>query len=233
MDLHIGTSGYSYKEWKGTFYPEDLAANRMLEFYANHFGAVEINNTFYRMPRANVLEQWSKQVPHHFRFVLKMPQRITHKKKLADVEEDLDYFVTTARVLGPRLGPLLVQLPPWLRKDIEKIRAFLARIPSDVRIALEVRHASWNDEEVREILRGADVALCVADTEDLDQPSEITSTAGWGYLRLRRCDYKETDLRAWRERILGFDWSDAWVFFKHEDEGRGPDFARIFASLAS
>ena len=233
MDFHIGTSGYSYKEWKGTFYPGDLPADRMLGFYSGRFNAVEINNTFYRMPRSSVMEQWREQVPDPFRFVLKTPQRITHRKKLEDIGSDFNYFLETARVLGDRLGPLLVQLPPWQRKDIEKLRALLALVPRDIRVALEVRHASWVDEEVTGVLRDANVALCVSDTEELERPADIVDSATWGYLRLRRCDYDETSLRAWLERIRGYEWRDVWVFFKHEDEGRGPDFARDFASLVS
>lgn len=228
----VGTSGFSYKEWKGSFYPEDLPASKMLSFYADHFGSVEINNTFYRMPEAKTLEKWAAEVPDGFTFVLKAPQRITHQKKLANVEDDVRWFVEVAGALGPKLGPLLFQLPPYLRKDVEKLRTLLALVPRERRVALEVRHASWVDEEVHEALRERDAALCLADTDEVADPEAlVVRTASWGYLRLRRTDYSDEQLAAWRDRIVRQSWSEAYVFFKHEDEGKGPAFAKRFLAL--
>jgi len=233
MRTIVGTSGYSYKEWKGIFYPETLPAAKMLSFYASHFGAVEINNTFYRMPEAKTLEKWRGEVPEDFTFVLKAPQRITHQKKLAGVEEDVQHFLEVASTLGPQLGPLLFQLPPYQKKDVEKLRAFLALIPRAVRTALEVRHDSWLDEEVYALLREHDVALCLSDTDEVSDPDAlIVPTAGWGYLRLRRTEYTDGDLAAWKGRIAAQAWSDAFLFFKHEDEAKGPAFARRYLALS-
>jgi uncharacterized protein YecE (DUF72 family) len=232
MRTIVGTSGYSYKEWKGIFYPEDLPAAKMLSFYAAHFGAVEINNTFYRMPEAKTLEKWRDEVPDSFTFVLKAPQRITHQKKLAGAEDDVRHLLEVAATLGPKLGPLLFQLPPYLRKDVPRLRDFLSTIPRDVRTALEVRHDSWLDDEVYALLRDHDVALCLADTDEVtDADALIVKTAGWGYMRLRRTEYTDEQLAAWRDRIAAQEWSDAFLFFKHEDEAKGPAFAKRYLSL--
>jgi uncharacterized protein YecE (DUF72 family) len=232
MHLVVGTSGYSYKEWKGTFYPDDLPAAKMLAFYAGRFGSVEINNTFYRMPEAKTLAKWSGDVPDGFTFVLKAPQRITHQKRLAGAEDDVRHFLDVAATLGPKLGPLLFQLPPYFRKDTAKLRGFLALIPAQRRVALEVRHESWLDDEVYAALREHDAALCLSDTDEVEDPDRlIVNTASWGYLRLRRTEYREGMLAAWRSRIERQTWSDAFVFFKHEDEGKGPQFAKEFLAL--
>jgi uncharacterized protein YecE (DUF72 family) len=227
MNIHAGTSGFSYKEWKGSFYPADIKADAMLRFYGERFDTVEINNTFYRMPNASLLEQWATQVGESFHFVLKAPQRITHQKRLHNVADDVSYFFATATALDPRLGPSLFQLPPFLKKDIESLKAFLALVPAGRRVALEFRHASWFDEEVYASLRSANAALCAADTDE-EPLTEIQSTSDWGYLRLRRTDYDETAIAAWADRVRAQSWSDAFVFFKHEDEGRGPAYARTF-----
>lgn len=233
MRTIAGTSGYSYKEWKGIFYPEALPAAKMLSFYAAHFGAVEINNTFYRMPEAKTLEKWRAEVPEDFRFVLKAPQRITHQKKLTGVEDDVRHFLEVSSTLGPALGPLLFQLPPYQKKDVGRLREFLALIPRAVRMALEVRHDSWLDDEVYSLLRDHDVALCLSDTDDVADPDAlIVRTAGWGYLRLRRTEYSDADLAAWKSRIEAQPWSEAWLFFKHEDEAKGPAFARRYLALS-
>jgi uncharacterized protein YecE (DUF72 family) len=232
MLLRVGTSGYSYKEWKGTFYPADLAASKMLSFYAGRFSTVEINNTFYRMPAAAVLDGWAAQVPDGFRFALKAPQRITHQKKLAGAEEDVRFLVETAATLGEKLGPLLFQLPPSLRCDLPRLHAFLDALPAGVSAAFEFRHESWSDPEVAKALAAREAALCAADSEErpLDQ---ITSTARWGYLRLRRTDYDAAALGAWADRIAATGWEEAWVFFKHEEEGKGPAYGERFIELAS
>jgi uncharacterized protein YecE (DUF72 family) len=226
--LFAGTSGYSYKEWKGSFYPEKLPAKEMLRFYAQHFGTVEINNTFYRMPQRAVLASWLMDVPETFTFVLKAPQRITHIKRLKDAGDDVAYFFDTASELGGRLGPILFQLPPFSQKDVERLRSFLAALPKDRKIALEFRHASWLDEEIFGVLRAANVALCLADVEEEKDPPPMVTTADFGYLRLRRCDYTPAGLEAWIDRIRSQPWNEAFVFFKHEDEATGPKLAQEF-----
>jgi uncharacterized protein YecE (DUF72 family) len=229
MRVIVGTSGYSYKEWKGNFYPADLPAARMLTFYAGHFGSVEINATFYRMPEEKTLLKWAGEVPEDFTFVLKAPQRITHQKKLTAAEEDIRHFAEVAGSLGPRLGPLLFQLPPYFRKDVDKLRSLLTTVPRHYRLAFEVRHDSWLADDVYDLLRERDAALCAADTDEVADPATLlVSTASWGYLRLRRTEYSDEQLQAWAERVAAQKWSEAYVFFKHEDEGKGPAFAKRF-----
>ena len=229
MRVLVGTSGYSYKEWKGTFYPDDLPAAKMLAYYSERFDTVEINNTFYRMPDVKTVERWGSEVPDRFVFILKAPQRITHQKKLVDVADDLHFLYDTAAALGPKLGPVLFQLPPFAKKDAAKLRDFIKRLPSSPRAAFEFRHASWFDEEIYDILRERDAALCAADTDEVEDPeSVLTPTASWGYLRLRRSEYPGDTIAQWAARVKRQSWSDAFVFFKHEDEGKGPVFARSF-----
>lgn len=229
MRLIVGTSGYSYKEWKGTFYPDDLPAAKMLGFYAEHFSAVEINNTFYRMPEEKTLTKWATEVPEGFTFVLKAPQRITHQKKLSGIEDEVRHLFEVGASLGAKLGPILFQLPPYLRKDTQKLHDLLEMVPGDRRAALEVRHESWHAEDVYAVLRDHDAALCAADVDEVEDPGRmLVPTASWGYLRLRRSDYTDHQLADWRERVKTQSWSDAYVFFKHEDEGKGPAFAKRF-----
>lgn len=227
MRVLVGTSGYSYKEWKGRFYPGKMKEAEMLPFYAQRFPTVEINNTFYRMPSAELVQRWAEQTPEGFTFALKAPQRITHIKRLGEVEKDVAYLLDAARVLGPRLGPVLYQLPPHMKKDAGRLESFLDALPEDPPCAFEFRHASWFDEEVRHILRTHGVALCMADTDE-EPLGEITATAAWGYLRLRRAQYSEDSLGRWAERVLAQAWDRAFVFFKHEDEAKGPEFAQAF-----
>lgn len=226
MRVAVGTSGYAYKEWKGTFYPEKLPQDQMLRYYGEQFPTVEINNTFYRMPSEKVVMNWASQVPDTFQFVLKASQRITHQKRLQDAGEELGYFLKTASVLGPRLGPTLFQLPPNFKKDVPRLEAFLALLPKRWRAAVEFRHPSWYDEEVFTALRNHGVALCGADTDDED--ARVVVTADWGYLRLRRVTYGEAELAGWAQRVLAQPWEEAFVFFKHEDAGTGPALARQF-----
>ncbi len=232
----IGTSGYSYAEWKGNFYPEKLAAKDMLRFYAGRFPAVEINNTFYRMPTESLLRGWAEQVPEHFAFVIKASQRITHIQRLKDCGDLLRYLLRVTTTLGPRLGPLLFQLPPNFKKDVPRLKSFFEDMPERRRLAVEFRHASWFDDEVFEVLRAEDAALCVADTGE-EPVTPLVATAGWGYLRLRREDFGDDDLRAWARRIHEQPWTDAYVFLKHEEEGKGPRLAarltEIFAEEAA
>jgi uncharacterized protein YecE (DUF72 family) len=218
MQIFVGTSGYSYKEWKGSFYPEDIKNPDMLRYYAERFSAVEINNTFYRMPQASVLEGWAGQVPPGFLFVLKASQRITHRKRLKDANEPLGYLLETATVLGSKLGPVLFQLPPYFKKDVARLRDFLAILPDGRPFAFEFRHATWADEEVYGLLRERGCALVCADTENSgEEGAPIVPTAGWGYLRLRRCDYTSGELAPWVDRIRAQPWERAFVFFKHEE----------------
>jgi len=231
MNLYVGTSGYSYKEWKGTFYPKDLPDKQMLCFYGERFRSVEINNTFYRMPKASVLEAWAAEVPADFKFVLKASQKITHFQRLKDVRDSVEYLLNVATTLKERLGPLLFQLPPNLQKDVTRLREFLMLLPSQSRAAFEFRHQSWFDEEVFGVLREFHAVLCIAEAEnDLEIP--FVSTADWGYLRLRRPDYGDAELKAWVDRVRQPGWTDAFVFFKHEDEGKGPLMAKRFLELA-
>jgi uncharacterized protein YecE (DUF72 family) len=227
MRVHVGTSGYSYKEWKGPFYPTDLAATKFLRFYADHFETVEINNTFYRMPTAKLLEGWAKEVPESFSFAIKAPQRITHMAKLQGATELVGALVSTTRVLGSRLGPILFQLPPFLRKDVPRLRAFLEALPKGPRVAFEFRHASWFDDEVWSVLRAHDVALCVAEGESLESP--LVATANWGYVRLRRDAYPDELIADWARRIGGQAWTEAFVYIKH-DEGDAPSVAKRLTS---
>ena len=227
----MGTSGYSYKPWKGRFYPEKLKDADMLAFYATRFPTVEINNTFYRMPAVALLERWARETSAGFTFVLKAPQRITHQKRLGDVAADLAYFLETARALGDKLGPVLYQLPPYMKKDLDRLRAFLARLPSDPPAAFEFRHASWFDDEVLTLLREHGRALCVADTDDEGgRAGTLVATASWGYLRLRRAEYTDAGLARWAEDIRAQAWERAFVFFKHEDEAKGPELAGRLAA---
>jgi uncharacterized protein YecE (DUF72 family) len=231
MDILVGTSGYSYKPWKGRFYPEKIKDAEMLAFYATRFPTVEINNTFYRMPAPALLAKWGQETADGFTFALKAPQRITHQKRLGDVGEDVSYFLETAGALGSKLGPVLYQLPPYLKKDLERLRGFLQRLPPDPPAAFEFRHPSWFEEDVLAALREHGRALCVADTDDDDTRAPAVSTASWGYLRLRRADYAEGDLARWAETIRAQPWDRAFVFFKHEDEAKGPELAGRLAAL--
>jgi uncharacterized protein YecE (DUF72 family) len=228
----VGTSGYSYAPWKGIFYPEKLPAAKMLGFYAGRFPTVEINNTFYRMPKPELLEGWASQTPAGFSFALKCPRRITHEKRLADAADPVQRFCETAAVLGDKRGPVLFQLPPFLRKDLPRLQDFLgvlATTAPGLRAAFEFRHESWFGDDLYSALRAAGAALCVAEAEDFVTPLE--ATASWGYLRLRRQDYDDAALGSWADRIRRQAWGDAFVYFKHEDEGRGPQLAERLIQL--
>jgi len=228
MRVHVGTSGYNYPEWKGTFYPPDVKTKEMFGYYAARFRTVEINYTFYRMPTAKTTGGWRDQAPEGFTYVLKAPRRITHDKRLKDCEELVRFFCDAARVLGPHLGPLLFQLPPSARCDLPRLEAFLALLPGDVRAAFEFRHDSWLTDEVCEVLARHRVALCIADFGDRTTP--VRATAPHGYIRLRDEGYAPADLDAWVARLAGqaAAWADAFVYFKHEEEGKGPAFAAAF-----
>jgi uncharacterized protein YecE (DUF72 family) len=227
-----GTSGYTYPEWKGAFYPADLPATKMLRYYGERFSAVEVNYTFRRMPTAKALEGWAAATPEHFVFALKVPQRITHFGRLLDVDTPVRLFCDTARTLGRKLGPLLFQLSPALEKETARLVATLDVVPSDMRCAVEFRHPSWFADDVYQALRTRNAALCIADNEDGSTPA--VSTADWGYLRLRAVEYSNHDLARWVGviRDVGAGWRDAFVFFKHEDSASGPRLAARFGMLA-
>jgi uncharacterized protein YecE (DUF72 family) len=231
MKLYVGTSGYSYKEWKGSFYPEKIPAAEMLSYYASRLPAVELNNTFYRMPQRNMVESWRAQVPDDFRFSVKAAQRITHFKRLKDAGDETKYMLETVSALEDRLGVVLFQLPPNMKKDLERLESFLKQLPENTPAAFEFRHPTWFDDDVIELLRSQNRALCVSDTDELPT-SHIDRTADWGYLRLRRVQYSETDLAEWLKRIQAQNWKTAFVFFKHEDEGTGPKLAAEFIELS-
>ena len=231
MATRIGTSGYNYPEWRGSFYPEKFATSKMLPYYAERFSTVEINYTFYRMPNAKTIAGWEAETPAGFCFALKAPKRITHDARLKDVDEPLRYFLETARKLGPKLGPILFQLPPNFKKDLSRLGDLLARLPSGLRYAFEFRHASWHADDLYEQLRRSNAALCIADSEKLTTPLE--ATADFGYLRLRDEGYTEADLSQWSQTVtrLGARWQDTFVYFKHEESGIGPILANRFRAL--
>ena len=230
MKLYAGTSGYSYKEWKGYFYPEKTPPDQMLAFYATRLPAVEINNTFYRLPKRDVLELWSSQVPPDFRFVVKASQKITHMRRLKGAEDETHYLMDVVGALEKKLGVVFFQLPPNFKKDMERLGAFLDLLPKNIPIAFEFRHTTWFDDEVYALLRAHNVALCLADTgEELEVP--LVSTADWGYMRLRRPGYPPEELTRWLQWVESQPWKQAFVFFKHEDEAAGPKMAMEFLSL--
>jgi uncharacterized protein YecE (DUF72 family) len=230
VKLCVGTSGYSYKAWLGNFYPERLAAKEMLRYYASRLPAVEINNTFYRLPKESVLLSWAEQVPAEFRFVLKAPQKITHVKRLKDASAEVEYLFRVGTALGSTAGAVLFQLPPYLRKNMEVFQKFLSILPRDRPVAFEFRHPSWFDDEVFTCLREHNCSLCIAETDETEN-SNMVATATWGYVRLRRSEYSHADLLNWKERILSQQWDHAYIFFKHEDEGIGPKLAAEFLEL--
>jgi uncharacterized protein YecE (DUF72 family) len=231
VKVRIGTSGYNYAEWKGSFYPEDLPAAKMLPYYARHFPTVEINATFYRMPTAKTLAGWAAATPEAFVLALKAPQRITHFARLRNVDDPLRFFCDTARTLGGKLGPLLFQLPPSFKKDTDRLAETLFQLPPDLRCAFEFRHESWLSDDVYDLLRRRNAALCIADSETASTP--LVATADFGYLRLRDEGYAETDLARWADTLRGLDaqWREAFVYFKHEESGTGPAFARALTEI--
>ena len=235
MKILAGTSGYAFKEWKGNFYPQDLKDDGMLGFYASKFPTVEINNTFYRLPRENVLRDWAAQVPETFTFALKASQRITHYARLKEESASLvDFLLKNTATLGDRLGPILFQLPPNMKKDVNRFRGFLGLLPFDRRYAFEFRHDSWFDDEVYSALRERDIAMCIAEQDDFTCPVICTST--WGYLRLHKLDYNAGELVDWAKRVVGQQWNEAYVIFKHDETehgGSGPPAVETFVGACS
>ena len=232
MQLHVGTSGFSYKAWKGSFYPEKHPDREMLAYYATKLPAVEINNTFYRTPRRELLEGWAAKVGPDFRFVLKAPQRITHRARLAEAKALVAELWDAAVVLKDRLGPILFQLPPSFRRNDERLETFLDELPDGLQPAFEFRHASWEDEQVHALLRAKGATLCHADVDGGPRRAPV-ATCGIGYLRLRRTDYTAEDLEFWAQAIVAQPWEHAFVFFKHEDAGAAPRFARELGELVN
>jgi uncharacterized protein YecE (DUF72 family) len=232
MNLLVGTSGYSYKEWKGSFYPEKIPAKEMLRYYSERLSTVEINATFYRMPQQSMIENWKEQVPGTFRFSLKASQRITHFKRLKETDEETKYFLETASVLGDQLGVILFQLPPNMKKDLSRLETFLKLLPPATPAAFEFRHPTWFDDDVLELLHSQNRPLVVSDTDDMPT-THIDKTADWGYLRLRRVNYSEENLLEWAARIRAQNWKETFLFFKHEDAGTGPKLAAQFLQIAN
>jgi uncharacterized protein YecE (DUF72 family) len=231
MKIHVGTSGYSYKEWKGNFYPEKISPKEMLHFYSQRLETVEINNTFYRMPTTSVLTSWVEQVPETFLFAIKAPQIITHVKRLKDVGEETEYFFKTLSALGGRLGPILFQFPKTFRPDPQRLENFLSLIPLKAACAFEFRSAAGHDPEIHSLLRERGHCLCHADTEETPA-GEIIKTAFWGYLRLRQPDYTDVELFSWLEKITAQKWELAFIYFKHEEAGKGAEMAMRFNELS-
>ena len=232
MRFLVGTSGYSYKEWKGAFYPEKLPEKQMLGYYARHFSTVEINSTFRRFPSASTVESWAEQVPNPFRFVLKARQTITHFRRLVNAEEQIDDFINLASLLKERQGPLLFQLPPNFKKDMSRLEAFLNYVHGRAAIVLQLQHESWYDEEVFDCLRTHSAALCSVDDEGPAR-DRVVATANWGFVRLREERYSDARLKKWIKKLKAHDWNEAYVFFKHEDVGAGPKLAGRFLKLAA
>jgi uncharacterized protein YecE (DUF72 family) len=227
MIIYVGTSGYGYKEWKGKFYPEKVPPGEMLRFYSEQLTSVEINNTFYHMPKESVLTSWAGQVPDDFVFAIKAPQVITHLKRLRNVGQETEYLFRSLSVLDRKLGPVLFQFPKNFHADIPVLKDFLALVPG-ISCAFEFRSPSWRNNETLDLLRERGFSMCIADTGE-DPANEIVSTAPWGYLRLRRSGYTDSDLLQWMERIISQKWKRAFVFFKHEE---GPETAVRFQELA-
>jgi uncharacterized protein YecE (DUF72 family) len=230
MRIFIGTSGYGYKEWKGKFYPEKLSAKKMLGFYSERFGAVEINNTFYRMPTESVLKSWAGQVPEDFVFAIKAPQVITHRKRLKNVDSETEFLFRSLSTLDRKLGPVLFQFSKTFHANPALLKDFLSLVPENISCAFEFRSPSWLNTETISLLHEKRHSLCLEDTDE-NPANEIIRTASWGYLRLRRSDYTDADLSQWMERILGQEWTKVFVFFKHEDEAKGPEMAMRFHEL--
>ncbi len=231
MNLWIGTSGFQYPEWKGTFYPEDLPVAKMLPFYAERFSTTEVNYTFRRIPSTKTIDGWWKATPECFKFSLKAPQKVTHFAKLRDCGDTLRYFYQVVSGLESKLGAVLFQLPPSLKKDALLLESFLEDVPPGLRAAFEFRDASWLDDEIFQLLKTRNVALCIADSDKLNTPD--IATADYGYLRLRREDYQDADIARWSDAIAARTelWSDAFVYFKHEESGIGPKLATQMKQL--
>jgi uncharacterized protein YecE (DUF72 family) len=225
-NLYVGTSGFAFKEWKGPFYPEGTTDKKMLAYYSSKLGSVEINYSFRRLPSESTLLAWREQSTDGFQFTLKASQRITHFKRLMDCEEDVAEFVRRARLLGDRLGTILFQLPPNFKYEPDKLEAFAAVLPPVARYAMEFRHESWRADEPKQILKAHGIAYCGADTDDLAL-EEVPVTAPHVYLRLRKEEYGDEELKSWSEKVAQVleGGRDVYCYFKHEGGGVGPAYA--------
>jgi uncharacterized protein YecE (DUF72 family) len=231
MTLYVGTSGYSYKEWKGSFFPEKLSPKEMLSYYAARFQAVELNNTFYRLPKPDMIESWRSQVADDFRFTVKASQGITHFRRLKDAAGATRLMLKSVSPFEDSLGAVLFRLPEDLEKDLKRLEAFLKVLPPEIPAAFEFRHATWFDDDVLTLLRSQQRVLVVSDRDEMPA-SHIDKTADWGYMRLRRVKYSESELAEWIKKMKAQRWKDTYVFFKHEDEGTGPKLAARFMALS-
>ena len=229
--IYVGTSGYNYPEWRGTFYPDAFPTKSMFGFYQERFHTVEINATFYRMPTPKTTAGWLEQAQPGFKYALKAPRQITHIKRLKECEDSVKFFCDSARGLGAHLGTLLFQLPPNLKADLARLEAFLTCLPTDLRAAFEFRHESWLTDDVYGLLERRGVALCIADFGDRTTP--LRATARYGYFRLRDEGYTPADLERWAVELISHStsWEDVFVYFKHEEEGKGPEFAQAFVDV--
>jgi uncharacterized protein YecE (DUF72 family) len=228
MKVHAGTSGFAFKEWKGPFYPSDLKDDGMLGFYSSRFPTVEINNTFYRLPRENVLQDWASQVPESFTFAIKASQRITHFARIKpEASSAVEFLLKNTSSLGNRLGPILFQLPPNMKADVDRLRGFLAMLPADRKYTLEFREESWFQDDVYALLRERDIPMCIIDQPDFASP--VVPTASWGYVRLHRFDYDAVGLEQWWRTIGSQQWGEAYIYFKHDEGvGSGPPAVEAF-----
>lgn len=229
--IHVGTSGFSYDEWRPAFYPDDLKKDKLLAFYAERLSSVELNNTFYRMPSTKMVTTWTAQVPDSFRFAIKATQRLTWTQKLVDCGELLDVLFRVLEPLGDKLGCVFYQVPKWVKKDCDVLREFLRLQRPGLKIAFEFAHASWSEADAREVLKEHGAAVVASDRDDAEPP-ELCPTSSWAYLRLRRAAYSDDDLRAWHQKLAAAGFGEAFVFFKHEDSCAGPALARRFVDLA-
>jgi len=233
MKFFVGTSGYGYKEWKGIFYPVKLPQKQMLQYYGQHFGSVELNHTFRRMPTPASLEKLPDQVPKSFRFAVKAPQSITHFKRLKEADADLELLVEATSALKVNRGPVLFQLPPNFKKDLDRLVTFLKSLDKKkILAAFEFRHETWYDDEVYAALKKHSAVLCAADDEETP-PVQVLPTADWGYVRLRRDGYTKKELQTWVKKLSAQGWKEIFVYFKHEETGLGPKLGAEFLSLAS
>jgi uncharacterized protein YecE (DUF72 family) len=232
MNWHIGTSGYSYPAWKGSFYPDKLPAKQFLSYYASQFDTVEYNGSFRTMPSEKTIDGWATETPATFRFVLKAPQKITHIRRLKEAGDDLQQLASCVKKLKKRAVPVLFQLPPNFKQDLPRLEDFLKQVGKPVHAAIEFRHESWLNDDTYKLLKKHKAALVVADAEDLPE-TPLVPTTSWGYLRLRREKYTDAALKKWAKRIEAMKWKDVFVFFKHEDSGTGPKLGRRLLGLVS
>lgn len=236
MKVHIGCSGWNYKDWRGKFYPEKLAARNWLEYYSKHFNTVEVNSTFYRFPKDEYLEKWRATVSDDFLFTLKGSRYVTHMKKLHEVEESVARFNEVAKLLKDKLGSVLWQLPPGLHRDDDRLKAFCGHFDPEIKNVIEFRHESWYDEEVYKLLSDHNVVLCAISSPKF--PEEMITTAKTGYLRFHGKGkkwydylYSEDELKEWYEQIMEKDLEEIFIYFNNDMHGNAPENAKELRSL--